>query len=394
MVSLSILSALSVAQVFFFTASALVLPRDPEPSASSAVTSLSKNPYLTFKQECISGTALGYPRESRDGGNGGNIAGKTVMTFSDTQWWAYDGDTDVSMTTNSYAYIKSTSAPTELLELGTDGTPAQAAFLTANETKEDYDLWPYDIGLTTRTWDGLGEEAYAIYNVALRAPEVIEYSTLVKYTTDASLDSPLTSTRVVQKWIDGTDKMWGNFGQASHNGDYMFLFHTGIDNCLELARIPWDRVDDTSQIEWYSNTTGWNKNPDDWTAVGLGHYGGGGTPFWLPYYHTWAVICTGEIDTFLISFSTTGYVYGPYSEQQVLLQMSSDPASNNPNYAPGVFPRFYSQDASSILLSYTYPLPHGYETRMAKIDFTGTSATKPEYSGPTCGGDSETVLDF
>lgn len=101
----------------------------------------------------------------------------------------------------------------------------------------------------------------------------------------------------------------------------------------------------------------------------------------------------GDIDTILVSHSTTGHVYGPYSEQQVLLSTVSDPNQKYPNYAAGTFPRFYSQDASSVLLSYTYPLPWGYETRMAKIDFTGTSATKPDYSGVKCGGDSSTVLD-
>lgn len=137
----STLSAFAASQVFLSTASALVMRRDTEPSTSTAVTLLSKNPYLTFTQTCIDGTALGYPRETRDGGNGGNIAGKTVMTFSDTQWWTVDGGA-VGMTSNSYAYIKSTSDPTELLDLGSDGIPAQAVAYMGDEDSS-WCIWPY-----------------------------------------------------------------------------------------------------------------------------------------------------------------------------------------------------------------------------------------------------------
>lgn len=45
-----------------------------------------------------------------------------------------------------------------------------------------------------------------------------------------------------------TQKMWGSFGTASRNGDYLFLFDTSTVNGLELARIPWDKVEDITQV--------------------------------------------------------------------------------------------------------------------------------------------------
>lgn len=76
----------------------------------------------TFSVSTYAGEATDFPHICRDGGGGGVLNGKNVITFSDTTTKNEAGNM-VNFSSNSYAFVPNAKEPTTLQDFGSESRP-------------------------------------------------------------------------------------------------------------------------------------------------------------------------------------------------------------------------------------------------------------------------------